>query len=161
MASNENKDPIGYLMDKFRSLLGLKNSQEKKNAIPPKACFSIWYPTGLVGRHPDDKGRGFAGSNNRPEKLLLLPKAGFMVLTRQGGTSGSTGRSYWWRASLIILLSTACSKTRTNRWWFRHWVPISPPRRRTFSKALILSTSLSHTTGTRQAETASNGLRPN
>ena len=43
MASNENKDPIGNLMDKFRSLLGLKNPQEKKNAIPPKARFSIWY----------------------------------------------------------------------------------------------------------------------
>src|SRR5210317_94982 len=43
MASNENKDPIGNLMDKFRSLLGLKIPQEKKNAIPPKARFSIWY----------------------------------------------------------------------------------------------------------------------
>ena len=43
MASNENKDPIDNLMDKFRSLLGLKNPQEKKNAIPPKARFSIWY----------------------------------------------------------------------------------------------------------------------
>jgi len=35
--------------------------------------------------------------------------------------SGSTERSYWWRASLIILPSTTCFKIRTNRWMmFRH-----------------------------------------
>jgi len=41
MASNENKDPIGNLMDKLRSLLGFQERQ--KNTLPPKARFSIWY----------------------------------------------------------------------------------------------------------------------
>ena len=41
MASNENKDPIGNLMDKLRSLLGFQERQ--KNTFPPKARFSIWY----------------------------------------------------------------------------------------------------------------------
>jgi cell division protease FtsH len=31
------------LKDKFRSLFGLKDLQEKKKALPPKARFSIWY----------------------------------------------------------------------------------------------------------------------
>src|SRR5210317_179385 len=41
MASNENKDPIGNLIDKLRSLLGFQERQ--KNTLPPKARFSIWY----------------------------------------------------------------------------------------------------------------------
>jgi cell division protease FtsH len=41
MASNENKDPIGNLMDKLRSLLGFQERQ--KNTLPPKTRFSIWY----------------------------------------------------------------------------------------------------------------------
>ena len=41
MASNENKDPIGNLMDKLRSLLGFQERQN--NTLPPKARFSIWY----------------------------------------------------------------------------------------------------------------------
>ena len=41
MASNENKDPIGNLMDKLRSLLGFK--ERPNNTLPPKARFSIWY----------------------------------------------------------------------------------------------------------------------
>jgi cell division protease FtsH len=43
MASNENKDPISNLMNKFRSLFGLKDPRKKKDALPPKAHFSIWY----------------------------------------------------------------------------------------------------------------------
>ncbi|MGA7144091.1 MAG: ATP-dependent metallopeptidase FtsH/Yme1/Tma family protein, partial [Desulfobacterales bacterium] len=31
------------LKDKFRSLFGLKSPQKKKEALPPKARFSIWY----------------------------------------------------------------------------------------------------------------------
>jgi cell division protease FtsH len=41
MASNENKDPIGNLMDKLRSLLGFQ--ERPNNTLPPKARFSIWY----------------------------------------------------------------------------------------------------------------------
>jgi len=43
MASNENKDPISNLMNKLRSLFGLKDPRKKKDALPPKAHFSIWY----------------------------------------------------------------------------------------------------------------------
>jgi len=41
MASNGNKDPIGNLMDRFRSFLGFQERQN--NTLPPKARFSIWY----------------------------------------------------------------------------------------------------------------------
>jgi DNA primase len=82
MASNENKDPIGYLMDKFRSLLGLKNSQEKKNAIPPKARFSIWYPTGLVGRHPDDRGVRWLKQQTR--EIALTTKSWLYGIDKAG-----------------------------------------------------------------------------
>ena len=37
MASNGNKDPIGNLMDKLRSLLGFQERQN--NTLPPKARF--------------------------------------------------------------------------------------------------------------------------
>jgi cell division protease FtsH len=43
MASNENKDPISNLMNKLRSLFGLQDPRKKKDALPPKAHFSIWY----------------------------------------------------------------------------------------------------------------------
>ena len=43
MASNENKDSISNLMNKLRSLFGLKDPRKKKDALPPKAHFSIWY----------------------------------------------------------------------------------------------------------------------
>ena len=43
MASIENKDPISNLINKFRSLFGLKDPRKKKDALPPKAHFSIWY----------------------------------------------------------------------------------------------------------------------
>ena len=41
MASNENKDPQKNFLDNLRSLLGFRERQ--KNALPPKAHFSIWY----------------------------------------------------------------------------------------------------------------------
>ena len=41
MSSNEKKEPLENLKDKFRSLFGLKDPQEKKGALPPKARFSI------------------------------------------------------------------------------------------------------------------------
>ena len=43
MASNENKDPISSLMNKLRSLFGVQDPRKKKDALPPKAHFSIWY----------------------------------------------------------------------------------------------------------------------
>jgi cell division protease FtsH len=41
MAFNGNKDPQKNILDSLRSLLGFKERQ--KNALPPKARFSIWY----------------------------------------------------------------------------------------------------------------------
>jgi hypothetical protein len=41
MALNGNKDPQKNILDNIRSLLGFKERQ--KNALPPKARFSIWY----------------------------------------------------------------------------------------------------------------------
>ena len=35
MSSNEKKEPLENLKDKFRSLFGLKDPQEKKKALPP------------------------------------------------------------------------------------------------------------------------------
>ena len=43
MPSDEKKEPMENLKDKFRSLFGLKDPQEKNKALPPKARFSIWY----------------------------------------------------------------------------------------------------------------------
>ncbi len=43
MPSNKEKKPTEDLKDKFRSLFGLKDPQKKKDGLPPKAHFSIWY----------------------------------------------------------------------------------------------------------------------
>jgi cell division protease FtsH len=43
MPSNEKKEPLENLKDKFRSFFGLKDPQEKTGSLPPKARFSIWY----------------------------------------------------------------------------------------------------------------------
>jgi cell division protease FtsH len=43
MPSNEKKEPIEVLKDKFRSFFGPRDPQKKKDALPPKAHFSIWY----------------------------------------------------------------------------------------------------------------------
>ncbi len=42
MIPNKNKDPLDNLKDKFLSFFGRHNSR-KKDALPPKAHFSIWY----------------------------------------------------------------------------------------------------------------------
>jgi cell division protease FtsH len=43
MPSNGKKEPLEDLKDKLRSLFGTQDPQKKKNALPPKAHFSIWY----------------------------------------------------------------------------------------------------------------------
>jgi cell division protease FtsH len=43
MPSNEKKEPIKDLKDKIRSFFGPRDPQKKKDALPPKAHFSIWY----------------------------------------------------------------------------------------------------------------------
>jgi cell division protease FtsH len=43
MSSNEKKEPIEDLKDKIRSLFGPRDPQKKKDALPPKTHFSIWY----------------------------------------------------------------------------------------------------------------------
>jgi cell division protease FtsH len=43
MPSNEKKEPLEDLKDKLRSLFTPQDPQKKKNALPPKAHFSIWY----------------------------------------------------------------------------------------------------------------------
>jgi cell division protease FtsH len=44
MSPNEEKKPGGNWNDKLRSFFGYQDPQEKrKNALPPKAHFSIWY----------------------------------------------------------------------------------------------------------------------
>jgi len=43
MPSDGKKDPLEDLKDKFRSFFGTQDPQKKKNALPPKAHFSIWY----------------------------------------------------------------------------------------------------------------------
>ena len=43
MASNENKDPIGDLLDKLRSFFGFNDQRKNKVAVPGKTRFSIWY----------------------------------------------------------------------------------------------------------------------
>ncbi len=42
MIPNKNKDPLDNLKDKFLSFFGRHNSRNK-DALPPKAHFSIWY----------------------------------------------------------------------------------------------------------------------
>jgi hypothetical protein len=43
MPSNGKKEPEGNLQDKIRSFLGAPDPQKKKDALPTKAHFSIWY----------------------------------------------------------------------------------------------------------------------
>jgi cell division protease FtsH len=43
MPSNGKKELLEDLKDKFRFLFGAQDPQKKKNALPPKAHFSIWY----------------------------------------------------------------------------------------------------------------------
>jgi len=43
MPSNGKKEPIEDLKDKIRSFFGPRDPQKKKDALPPKAHFSIWY----------------------------------------------------------------------------------------------------------------------
>jgi cell division protease FtsH len=43
MAPNENKDPIGNLMDKLRSHFGFGDRSKDKGGLPPKTRFSLWY----------------------------------------------------------------------------------------------------------------------
>ncbi len=43
MPSDGKKEPLKDLKDKFRSFFGTQDPQKKKNALPPKAHFSIWY----------------------------------------------------------------------------------------------------------------------
>jgi cell division protease FtsH len=43
MPSNESKRPTEDLKDKIRSLFGPQDPQKKKNALPPKTHFTIWY----------------------------------------------------------------------------------------------------------------------
>jgi cell division protease FtsH len=43
MPSNGEKTPLEELKDKFRSFFGTQDPQKKKNALTPKAHFSIWY----------------------------------------------------------------------------------------------------------------------
>jgi hypothetical protein len=43
MPSNGKKEPIDDLKDKLRSFFGPRNPQKKKDALPPKIHFSIWY----------------------------------------------------------------------------------------------------------------------
>ena len=48
MPSNENKDPIGNLMDKLRSLFGSSDHLKNKAELPPKTRFSIWYALAVI-----------------------------------------------------------------------------------------------------------------
>jgi cell division protease FtsH len=43
MPSSGRKGPGDILKDKFRSIFTPKDPQKKKDALPPKAHFSIWY----------------------------------------------------------------------------------------------------------------------
>ncbi|MBU0995099.1 MAG: ATP-dependent zinc metalloprotease FtsH [Proteobacteria bacterium] len=43
MPSNEKKDLIGKIVDKFRSLFNSDDHPKNKNTLPPKSRFSIWY----------------------------------------------------------------------------------------------------------------------
>jgi len=48
MPSNGNKDPIGNLMDKLRSLFGSSDHLKNKATLPPKTRFSIWYALAVI-----------------------------------------------------------------------------------------------------------------
>jgi cell division protease FtsH len=43
MPSDRKREPQENLKDKLRSFFGSQDPQKKKNALPPKAHFSIWY----------------------------------------------------------------------------------------------------------------------
>jgi cell division protease FtsH len=43
MPPKGKKEPIGDLKDKLRSFFGPRDPQKKKDALPPKTHFSIWY----------------------------------------------------------------------------------------------------------------------
>jgi cell division protease FtsH len=43
MPPHGKKEPMENLIDTFRSIFSPKDPQKKKNALPPKAHFSIWY----------------------------------------------------------------------------------------------------------------------
>ena len=43
MPSDEKKAPMEELKDKVRSLFGSRDPQKKKDGLPPKTHFSIWY----------------------------------------------------------------------------------------------------------------------
>ena len=43
MPMNGGKKPLEDLKDKFRSLFAPGSPQKKKDALPPKTHFSIWY----------------------------------------------------------------------------------------------------------------------
>ena len=43
MPTNGKKEPEENLKDKFRSFFGPRDPQKKKNALPPKTHFTIWY----------------------------------------------------------------------------------------------------------------------
>ena len=43
MASKDNKDPTGNLMDKIRSNFGFGDNSKDKSGLPPKTRFSLWY----------------------------------------------------------------------------------------------------------------------
>jgi cell division protease FtsH len=43
MPSDEKKEPEQNFKNKIRALFGSQDPQKKKNALPPKAHFSIWY----------------------------------------------------------------------------------------------------------------------
>jgi len=43
MSSNGKKEPMENIKDKFRPIFSPKDPRKKKNALPPKAHFSIWY----------------------------------------------------------------------------------------------------------------------
>lgn len=43
MQSDRGKESVDELKDKFRSFFGIQDPQKKKDGLPPKARFSIWY----------------------------------------------------------------------------------------------------------------------
>jgi cell division protease FtsH len=43
MPSDGKREPVENLIDKLRSVFGPRDPQKKKDALPPKAHFSIWY----------------------------------------------------------------------------------------------------------------------
>jgi cell division protease FtsH len=48
MASSGDKNPIGNLMDKLRSLFGSSDHLKNKAGLPPKTRFSIWYALAAI-----------------------------------------------------------------------------------------------------------------